>query len=94
MSVFTFDPTATSKLFSSGILVWLIQPPKAITTDTFIGNKVSLILSKNLILDIGLIGSIIYAGRPRDGHLAATSMGGHTYIDILKVFLLSQSSIS
>ena len=94
MGVFTFDLTAASKLFSDRIPVWLIRPPEAITTDTFIGDEVSLMLPKNLVLDTDLFGSIIYAGRSGDGHLAATSMGGHTYIHILKVFLSSQPSTS
>ena len=62
--------------------------------DTFIGDKVPLMPPKNLVLDMGSFGSIIYAGRPGDGHIAAISIGGHMYIDIPKVFLLSQSSTS
>ena len=90
MDVFTFDPTAASKLFSGRIPVWLIRPPEAITTDTFIRDEVPLTPPKNLVLNMGSFGSIIYAGRPGDRHLAATSMGGYMYIHILKVFLSSQ----
>ena len=94
MDIFIFDLTTASKLFSGEIPVWLIQPPEAITMDTFIGDKVPLMPPKNLVLDMGSFGSIIYAGRPGDGHIAAISIGGHMYIDIPKVFLLSQSSTS
>ena len=62
--------------------------------DTFIGDKVPLMPPKNLVLDMGSFGSIIYASRPGDRHIAAISIGGHTYIDISKVFLLSQPSTS
>ena len=41
-------------------------------------------------MDRDSFGSTIYTGKAGDAYLAAVSMGGHTYIDIPKVFLSLQ----
>ena len=41
-------------------------------------------------MDRDSFGSTIYVGKAGNAHLAAVSMGGHTYIDVPKVFLSSQ----
>ena len=91
MEVFTSDPSAASKLFSGGIPVWFIRIPDAIISETYIGDVVWLTRPEKLKLDIGSFGHTIYAGRAGDAHLAAMSMGGHTYIDIPKVSISLQA---
>ena len=91
MRVFTSDPSTASKLFSGRIPVWFIRIPDAITSETYIGDVVQLTCPKKLELDMGSFGHTIYAGRAGDAHLTATSMGGHTYIDIPKVLISPQA---
>ncbi|KAJ3473404.1 hypothetical protein NLI96_g13019 [Meripilus lineatus] len=87
MGAFTADPASTAKLFSAGIPVWLFRIPSAITTDTAIAEIVAFSEPNEITTDIGIFGSVVYRGLPGEGHHAAISLGGHTYLDIPKVFL-------
>lgn len=94
MGTFTSDPTAAFKLFSGGIPVWFLHLPDVITSETSIVLVVLLTHPDKIEVDTGSFGSTLYAGKAGEAHLMAVSMGGHTYIDIPKVFLSSQHETS
>ena len=67
--------------------------PDTITSEISI-LEVSLLSYPIIIeMDRGFFESMIYASKVGDTHLTAVSIGNYTYIDVSKVFLLSQPII-
>ena len=67
--------------------------PDAITFETSILEVPLLSHPMMIEMDRGSFGFMIYASKVGDTHLTAVSIGNYTYIDVSKVFLLSQPII-
>lgn len=86
MGAFTTDPAIAQKFLSAGIPVWLMRHPDMITADVVIKTAIfDFDTPDTIVLDYGPFpSSPIYVGMAGARHLAATSLGGHTYLDVEK----------
>lgn len=91
MGTYTADPVAAFKLFKAGIPVWLVRSPEAITSDIAIKEIVRLSYPTEIEAGYAGFGQLVYVGQVGERHHAALNRGGHTYMDIPKVFLSNTS---
>ncbi|KAJ3474860.1 hypothetical protein NLI96_g12214 [Meripilus lineatus] len=87
MGTYTADPVVAFKLFSAGIPVWLIRSPIAITNEIAIEQVVLLTCPADIVVSHEGFGQLVYSGQVGEHHHAAINKGGHTYMDIPKIFL-------
>lgn len=93
MGTYTADPIVAFKLFTAGIPVWLVQSPHVITSEISMKEIVSLSRPSNIKVGHQDFGQVVYVGQVGAHHHTAVNRGGHTYMDIPKVFLSKNNQI-
>lgn len=92
MGAYTSDPVSAFKLFTAGVPVWLIRSSHSITSDVSVADLVFLSRPTDIEKDSAGFGQLVYIGHVGERHHATVSKGGHTHMDIPKIFLSSQNT--
>ncbi|KAJ3488155.1 hypothetical protein NLI96_g3039 [Meripilus lineatus] len=92
MGCYTSDPVAAFKLFNAGIPVWLIRSPELFTREVAVGAVVMTKKPHDIEIRMSGFGQRVYSGHVGERHHAAVSMGGHTYMDIPRIFIANPES--
>ena len=95
MGTFTTDPGVVQKLLTAGIPVWLLRPPHTLTRSVVIRTILFQFQAPDsVVTSCGVFPSTpLYVGMAGERHLAATCLGGHTYLDVQKVPLPDLSQL-